>query len=340
MGQTDTPEDRSYVPRGVAQVSPPENVKTQHFVFILLPKLSMLAFSSAIEPLRIANQLTGQALYTWETRSEEGKPVDCSNGVPIQVDAPLGTVPKGATILVCSGVEPERSCSDRVAAWVREGWRHGGVVGGLCTGAYTLAKAGILQGHQFTLHWENEPAFSANFPTLKPLEKLYTIDKRIMTSSGGASATDLMLKLILDEYGFDLFHAVMDMCIHPYHRSGDQLQKLRSSYVLGTRHPKLLAIVESIENSLEDDIDLGILAQDHGISRRQMERLFKKYTGASPAQFLSGLRLARARALLLETDMTVAQVCMAAGFGNAVHFARLFRAKYGISPARFSAQHY
>ena len=128
---------------------------TEHFSFLLLPQFSMLAFSAAIEPLRIANQLSGQTLYSWENVSTDGAAVQCSNGTALSADVAIADARTDSSLFVCSGVEPQSHQSKRVSDWVRHGWRRGRIVGGLCTGAYTLAHAGILENSVFTLHWEN-----------------------------------------------------------------------------------------------------------------------------------------------------------------------------------------
>ena len=87
-----------------------------------------------------------------------------------------------------SGVEPEGKASLALSDWLRSLWRRGRTVGGLCTGAYALAKAGILEGRQFTLHWENLPPFMETFAHLTPVEQLYCIDDRILTCAGGVAA--------------------------------------------------------------------------------------------------------------------------------------------------------
>ena len=160
------------IPKGVAYVPLDGAVGTEQVTFVLLPNLSMLAFTSAIEPLRIANQLTGKPLYEWRTVSEDGQPVRCSNGVEIVVDVALNEATTTGSVFVCSGVEPDGSSSQRVADWIRRQWRGGRKVGGLCTGAYTLAKAGILEDKVFTLHWENIAPFRESYPELDPREQM------------------------------------------------------------------------------------------------------------------------------------------------------------------------
>ena len=152
----------------ISPISRPAAILPGVVAFVLLPKFTMLAFSSAIEPLRMANQLTQQVLFRWTVLSDDGGPVACSNGVPVMVDGPWNAAKPEGIILVVSGVEPEGKASVALGDWLRGLWRRGRMVGGLCTGAYALAQAGILKGRRFTMHWDNTTAFSENFPDLEP----------------------------------------------------------------------------------------------------------------------------------------------------------------------------
>ena len=325
------------VPKGVAHVPLPPVAAPDPIVFVLLPNLSMLAFTSAIEPLRIANQLTGQSLYSWTTMSETGANMRCSNGIEIGIDSALADTPQTAAIFVCSGVEPERNTPAAVAGWLRRQWRTGRTVGGLCTGAYTLARAGILSGRTFTLHWENIPPFREHFPDLDPVEQLYAIDERILTCGGGAAATDLFIRLIYDRHGGDLARAVLNMCLHSVQRSETDRQQSSTSASLGTRNPKLLRLIAHFEAHLDDEINLGALCKDLGLSRRQVERLFRTHLDTTPRRYLQELRLHKARILLAETDMPVVDVAIACGYESAGNFSKRFREAFGITPHRFSA---
>ncbi len=323
------------IPKGVAHLEIPPGQKTETISFLLLPKLSMLAFTSAVEPLRIANQLTGQTLFKWQVVTETGDPIRCSNGVQLGADCSLDEANLTGRLIVCSGIEPETVISDKVTGALRKHWRMGGEVGGLCTGAYALAKAGILKGHDFTLHWENIPPFRQNHPELEPLDQLYVIDRRIMTCGGGSSATDLFLRIISDRLGTQLAHAVLNMCLHPVHRSEEETQTSSRAALLGTRNRKLLQILRFMEENVEELFTLDDLAQMFRVSRRQIERLFLSHVGTTPKQYLTDLRLRRGRMLLAETDLKVSDVAASCGFESANHFSRRFREKYGVSPHRF-----
>ena len=304
--------------------------------FVLLPKFTMLAFSSAIEPLRMANQLTQQVLFRWTVLSDDGGPVACSNGVPVMVDGPWNAAKPEGIVLVVSGVEPEGKASVALGDWLRGLWRRGRMVGGLCTGAYALAQAGILKGRRFTMHWDNTTAFSENFPDLEPSRQVFSIDDRVMTCAGGVAAADLMLKLISDRFGAELGQEVMNMCLLTQRRDEADSQTASLATRLGTRHDKLLQAAAYLEARIEEELDLDGCAAHLNLSRRQIERLFNRYLGLTPVRYMNDLRLARGRALLAETDMKVTDVAVACGYASTSHFSKSFRKKYGVSPYRFS----
>lgn len=244
---------------------------------------------------------------------------------------------RNARIFVCSGVQPEQSSSQISADWLRKHWRQGCTVGGLCTGTYTLARSGILKGKSFTLHWENITPFREIYPELDPKGQLYVIDDRILTSSGGSAATDLFLRLIHDRFGSHLSQAVLNMCVYTLHRSGAEAQQSSRSATLGIGNKNLVTIIKYFEDNIDEQFNLDDIAAQAGISRRQIERLFTKHLGVSPKKYFQQLRLGRARALLAETDLPMAEVAAACGFDSATYFAKRFRDMFGVTPHRFSA---
>jgi AraC family carnitine catabolism transcriptional activator len=324
-----------FIQRGAASLSVDTTGPARVFHFLLLPKLTMLAFSAAVEPLRIANQLAQKTLYEWYTVSAHGAPVTCSNGITITPDMGLGDLPKGATVFVCSGVEPHKSASPDVVGWLRRHHRMGVRMGGICTGAFALAQAGIIGKNRFTLHWENQPAFTESHPDFVPTQNLYEIEERLITCGGGNAATDMMLDLIEADHGPQMALVVADMCIHKRSNDRQAPQKSSLSVAIGSRNQKLLQAIQVMTQTVEEPLPLLDLCETLDISRRQLERLFKKYTHQSPTQFYYGLRLERAHALLNETNMTITEIAAATGFNSTSHLARQFRTKYGVSPNSF-----
>ncbi|WP_299847633.1 GlxA family transcriptional regulator [uncultured Roseovarius sp.] len=327
--------ERSFVPKGAASFRVDFDGPPKDFYFLLLPKLTMLAFSSAVEPLRVANQVTNRELYRWFVMTEDGKPVRCSNGIVITPDSGLQNLPKSATAFVCSGIEPGESTSPRITAWLSRQRAFGCRTGGICTGAFALAKAGLLEDRVFTLHWENRPAFVESFIGLEPTGNLYENDDGLMTCGGGSAATDMMLAMIERDHGKDLAVVVADMCIHFRSDSRKSLQKSAYSVALSSRNQHLITAMQFMNENLENPVEIDEVATEADISRRQLERLFKKYVGVSPAQFYIDQRISRAHALLNETTLSVNEIAVATGFSSSSQLSLRFRKRFGKSPGAF-----
>ncbi len=304
--------------------------------FLLVPDFSMLAFTSAIEPLRIANRLSERQLYHWVILSPDGRPVRASNQVAIQVDMPMqrlqiDTAPP-PTVILCSGLGAERYADREVLAWLRRVDRHGAEVGALCTGAHILARAGLLTDHRCTIHWENLPGFIEAFPDIDVAGNLFEFDRNRFTCSGGTSALDMMLYRISMQHGERLATKVSEQCMLDRIRGPRDRQRMPIRVRVGVHHPKLITAIELMEANIEEPLSQEMLARYIGLSRRQLERLFRKHLGRTPAQYYLELRLERARHLLYQTDMPIMNIACACGFVSASHFSTCYRQMYGRTP--------
>ncbi|TVQ34868.1 MAG: GlxA family transcriptional regulator [Geminicoccaceae bacterium] len=313
-----------------APSNPPETV-----VFVLVPNFSMLAFTSAIEPLRIANRLREHDLYRWTTASKDGAPVRAANGVEVAAEIALDEVDFGGRaplVLVCSDLEAERIRDDELFVWLRQAARHGAMLGGLCTGTYLLARAGLIDDRKCAIHWEALTAFVAEFPEITVAADLYQIDRGRLTCSGGTAALDMMLTRIALDHGNELATKVSEQCVLDRIRSPDDRQHLPIRARLGVHHPKVILALELMEANVDAPLGHEVLAAYVGLSRRQLERLFKQHVGRSPAHYYLELRLERARNLIYQTDMAIMDVARSCGFVSASHFATAYRQLYGKTP--------
>ena len=327
------------IPAGAAYFRPTRtDAPTRAFDFLICPSFTLLAFASAVEPLRIANQLSQRPLYAWRTATVNGQPVTSSCGLTVQVDSALGTPARDAMLVVCAGNQPEKVITTALAAAVQRHHRHGGHVAGLCTGPFALAKAGLLTGRRFTLHWENQPVFREMFPTLTPSETKYEIDDRILTSGGGAAATDLMIDIIARDQGEAFATMVLDMCLRRVAIGRDPGQRSSLSAVAQLRNPGLSAMVDLMKRHIEEPLSMEDLSARIGYSRRNVERIFRKALGQPPARFYLDMRLDHARNLLSGTDLSLSEISAACGFATRSHFSKAFTARFGTAPSRLHAR--
>jgi AraC-like DNA-binding protein len=160
------------------------------------------------------------------------------------------------------------------------------------------------------------------------------IDGNRITTAGGTASIDLMLKIIADDHGEDLANLVADQLIYTSIRTDQDTQRLSIPTRIGVRHPKLGQVIRMMEQNIEDPISPAQLAKDVSMSTRQLERLFRRYLNRSPKRYYMELRLAKARNLLMQTDMSVINVALACGFASPSHFSKCYRAHYDTTPYR------
>jgi transcriptional regulator GlxA family with amidase domain len=312
----------------------PADPRPETFVFLLLESFTLIAFAGAIEPLRLANRMAGRPLNDWRVLTADGGPGTAANGVALQADAGLTELNREATIIVVGGLNVKSAISRPVLTWLRREARRGLAVGALCTGAQVIAQAGLLDGRRCTIHWENRDSFEEDFPEIDLTQNIYVIDRDRYTAAGGTASTDLMLKLIARSHGTELANLVADQMIHTQIRSDKDEQRLSIPTRIGVRHPKLATVIHRMEAHIEEPVSPMVLAQDAGMSTRQLERLFRRYLNRSPKRYYMELRLGKARNLLMQTDMSVIEVALACGFASPSHFSKCYRALYKTTPYR------
>ncbi len=313
--------------------------KPRRFIFVLLDRFTMLSFASSVECLRIANRMSGKKLYEWGLAGDGGETVTCSNGAEFKLDMDLAELNRDDVVMVCGGLDVQSATNRRVVNWLRREARRGVTVGGLCTAAHALAKAGLLDGKRATIHWENQDSFAEEFEEVLLTKSVFVVDGNRLTAAGGTAALDLMLKIIADDHGEELANAVADQIIYSSIRTDQDTQRLSIPTRIGVRHPKLSRVIQMMEKNIEEPISPAILAKDVGMSTRQLERLFRRYLARSPKRYYMELRLQKARNLLMQTDMSVINVALACGFASPSHFSKCYRAHYETTPYRERGSH-
>ena len=316
------------------------NVKSpRRFVFVLMENFTLLSFSSALDALRIANRMSGKTLYEWTFIGENEEVVSCSAGTKFKLDNSLIELHRDDTVLLCGGTSIQEATTKKLIGWLRREARRGLTIGGLCTAAYPMAKAGLLDEKKATIHWENQDSFAEEFLEVELTKTVFVCDGNRYTTAGGTSSIDLLLKIIADEHGEELANAVADQMIYSSIRTDQDTQRLSVPTRIGVRHPKLSKVIQMMEINIEEPISPSILAKDVGMSTRQLERLFRRYLDRSPKRYYMELRLQKARNLLMQTDMSVINVALACGFASPSHFSKCYRAHYDTTPYRERGSH-
>lgn len=308
--------------------------KPRRFAFLLLDEFTLLSFASAVDTLRIANRASDQDMYSWCLIGEGGGTKASSTGTSFELDHDLIELTRDDVLVVCGGLNIQEATTKRVISWLRREARKGIPIAGLCTAAHTLAKAGLLDGKKATIHWENQDSFAEEFDEVELTKSVFVVDGNRMTTAGGTSSIDLLLKIIATDLGEEVANSVADQQIHSAIRTDQDTQRLSVATRIGVRHPKLSQVIQMMEANIEEPISPSILAKDVGMSTRQLERLFRRYLNRSPKRYYMELRLHKARNLLMQTDMSVINVALACGFASPSHFSKCYRAHYDTTPYR------
>ncbi|TGG91978.1 GlxA family transcriptional regulator [Natronospirillum operosum] len=309
-----------------------ETPRTFSVGFLLINNFTLFALASSIEPLRMANQLSGRELYSWQLLSADGQPVSASDGISIGADASLSEPCTFDLVIVVGGVNITRSFNQKELAWLRAMGRRKVTLGAVCTGSYVLAMAGVLDGYSCSAHWECLAALQEQFPKVNCSSQLYTIDRDRITCTGGGAPLDMMLTVVTRHHGTTLTSGICDMFVYDRVRADTEQQRVPLRRLLTSEQPKLAEITELMENNIEEPIELDELAQFVGISRRKLERLFLKHLGCTPSRYYLKLRLDRARQLLKQTTRSIIEISSMCGFVSPPHFSRCYRKYTGRSP--------
>lgn len=313
--------------------APREPAGRQHFVFALVEDFTHLAFSCAVDPLRIANLISGRDLYRWSFASADGQTATASNGAVTVVHHAFPAIPPCDRLFVLSGIGMQQKDHQPLFAALRLIDRTRSTrIGALCSGAWLLAQAGFLNGAKAAIHWEYHDSFIEAFPEVNLVRNVFVADEKHVTASGGSATADLILHLIGQDHGQDLAAAVADQMVYSAVREGSAEQRVSLMARAGHRSQHLKRAIEIMRDTLDDPVAPMAIAADLNISVRQLERLFGKHLNASPKKYYMDLRLQRARHLLLQTEMSVTEVAVACGFGSPGHFTRVYRTAFGVTP--------
>lgn len=305
---------------------------TTTVAFYLVPHFSMIAFSSALEPLRMANQLSGKELYRWTTVSSDGQAVMCSNGISFAVEHGAHTRERYDAVFVSSGLNVHLVHDEAGTQWFRQLDKQGTVLGAICTGTYLLARAELLNEHRCTIHWENLAAAREEFPQLVISPELYEIDRKRYTCAGGTAPLDMMLSEIRSVHGTDLATRISEQFMCERIRDKNDRQRVPLTQRIGASQPRLAEAVSLMEANIEEPMTLDELSHHVGLSRRQLERLFQRYLHCVPTRYYLELRLERARQLLLQSSMPIVDIALACGFISAPHFSKCYRDTFSLPP--------
>ncbi|MFT4000911.1 MAG: GlxA family transcriptional regulator [Rhizobium sp.] len=310
-----------------------EHRNVQRIGFVLVPNFALMSYASAAEPLRAANLIAGTDLYEVVPLSFGGEAVRSSSGILVDCQ-PLTVVgDRCNTIFVCAGGGPKDwVVGESAFGTLRRLARLGIRIGGISSGAYVLAAAGLLDNRDFTIHWEHAPVLREAFTHLTPRQARFVIDGDRITCAGGVAPLDMMYAMISQRMGAHFARRVSDWYLHTAVAEPGAPQRGSSAQRYGTNHPALLTVLEKMETTIESPLDRQAMARLAGTSARHLDRLFATHLKSSFLDTYRAIRLDHARRLLEQSPLSIAEVAFATGFSSAGHFSGSFKARFGRTP--------
>ncbi|MEX3922126.1 GlxA family transcriptional regulator [Paraburkholderia sp. BR10872] len=305
----------------------------RHFGFLTLQNFSMIAFSSAVEVLRMANYVGRADHYRWSIYSLDGAPARASNGITVRPAQALDPACLPDVLIVCGGIRIREIMSDGVRATLAMVAQRGVPLGGICTGAYALMASGLLDGYRCAVHWEDLTVLHEQFPRVRFADELFVVDRDRLTCTGGTAPLDLMLELVGASLGQSLAAKVSEQFILERIRSSTDLQPIPVDARVGFSRAELVEVVRLMEANIKEPLSLEELARLVRLSQRHLQRMFKAYLNVSPTHYYLTLRLKRARELLRTTDTSISRVTAICGFNSPCHFSKAYRVQFGHAPS-------
>ncbi|HDR8925035.1 TPA: GlxA family transcriptional regulator [Burkholderia vietnamiensis] len=304
------------------------------FGFLMLEKYSMIALTSAIEALRMANQLRDAELYRWFIYSVDERTVMASNGIAAGPSRVLDLAQTPPDVLfVCGGWDVRDALNDHVKTLLRTLADRGVALGGLCTGAYALMASGLLDGYRCSVHWEVLSELHAEFPDVRFVDELFVIDRDRITCTGGTAPLDMMLHLITRDQGKVMARNISEQFSVDCVREVSDPQPIPVASRVGFSRHELVETVRLMEANIDEPLSVPELARLAGVSMRHLQRVFRDSLNTTPYEYYIGIRLRQARKLIRYSNLPIWSVTKQCGFQSTTHFSRAFRSFFGHAPS-------
>ncbi|MEX2496354.1 MAG: GlxA family transcriptional regulator [Woeseia sp.] len=303
---------------------------------VTLRDFTLLPFAGFLDVLRLATDegdRSRQRACRWSVMSAGGAAVRASCGTEVQADAPFSD-PRGFDyIVVVGGLLHERPQADEATdRFLLEAAEAGVPLVGLCTAVFTLIRLGLMAGRKCCVSWYHYWDLRKSFPDITPIaDHLFVVDGPRITCAGGTGAIDLAAWIVARHLG----RATADKALHILLAEGARPADAPQPHVVtdhAARDPRLEMAVNIIEQNLAQPPSVDDVAHRIGLSRRQLERIFRHEFGMSPWKYSLGRRLRQAHLLLTRTGHTITDIAQECGFADASHFSRHVRMTFGASP--------
>lgn len=299
--------------------------------FVLSPGFQLIGLGTQ-SVFEFANLVAGAPFYDLSCYSAEGGDVHSSSGVPVHTRA-LGASTQADTWLVVGTLNPlHDEPHPAVLKLLQRAERHARRIAGLCTGAFVLARAGLLDGRRATTHWSHARDLQAHHPAVRVEDdRIYLIDGPVWTSAGMTAALDLALAMVEKDLGAEVAGSVAHRLVMPQRRAGGQSQH-SELLEMAPKSDRIQQALDYARAHLTRPLSVEELAEVAALSPRQFSRVFTAETGVSPAKAVEGLRLEAARLMIEQSRHPMEVVARETGFRDRRHLREVYLRKFGVPP--------
>jgi AraC family transcriptional regulator, transcriptional activator FtrA len=301
---------------------------------VVLEGANLFEFAVAAEVFGIERPEVGRDLYAFDLCAPTGR-ARLAGGAELTTPGDLETIAAADTVIVPHGGAHHEAPGELLDA-MRAAHAAGARLVSFCSGAFTLAATGLLDGRRATTHWMLTEQFRRRFPrvTLDP-DVLFVDEGDVLTSAGTAAGIDLALHLVRLDHGADVARGIARRMVVPPHRDGGQAQFVDPPHEPRVPADRMGGLLDWLRSDLRREVTVADMARRSTMSERTFVRRFKETTGTTPFRWVAGQRLQRAQQLLEVTDLDVDQVAAEAGFGTAANLRQHFRRELGTTPSAY-----
>lgn len=300
---------------------------------LVLPQASILSVAATMDPLRSANRHLGRPAFQWRVVSPDGAAVPLTCGLSLPSVGNLAAAEGADALIVIAGFRQAEVATRPLIRDLRRLAPRFRVVGGIDAGSWVLARAGLLDGHRATVHWEDLEDLAHAHPQIEVVPDRFVISGARMTAGGAGPATDLMLHLIRARHDAATALQVAGSFILSAHEGAEPQQSLRAAPLPARADARVTAAIARMEARLDDPEPAAATAHALNLSPRRLEMLFRDTLGIPPAAYALNLRLQAARRLVTDTAHPLQEVALRTGFTSQSAFSRAFRRRFGTSPS-------
>ncbi|MGD9903609.1 MAG: transcriptional regulator FtrA [Vicinamibacterales bacterium] len=303
-------------------------------VALVCDGLSLFEFGIVAEVFALRRPELGVPWYDFAVVSYDPPPLRATGGVRVLPTHPVRLLARAGTIVIPNWRDLDEVPPPAMLTALRAAHRRGARLLSVCSGAFVLAAAGLLDGRRATTHWRHAPTLAARYPAVRVEPSvLYVEDDRVYTAAGSAAGIDLGLHLVRQDYGSAIANQVARRMVVPPHRDGGQAQ-----FVANAMPPpagSLAPLMEWASGRLDEPLDAAALARKGRVSPRTLARRFAQQAGTTPHQWLTHQRVLAAQRLLETSDASIDRVAELAGFATPETLRHHFRRRVGTSPGAY-----